>query len=187
MMAISKLLDRGGVRRRVRCRACRSAGLQRLRPVHQSRHVSGRNVRRHTDQRWDLRRRSTNAPTNDTCMTGGTAPARRSAASCDDDNPCTVDDTCVSGQCQGTPAKTTPLRHLGRLGMRPLHRAGDVHAQSCQAGPWPAPTCSANCTTNDICMGIVCLGTPIPPARHSTIDKCTAEFCNPATGRWNRS
>src|SRR4030095_10277472 len=116
--------------------------------------------------------------TNDTCVTGECVGTPVNGGECDDNNPCTENDTCVSGQCQGTPVDNGTACGAGRNTECGLCNAG-VCTPNAAKQNMACTDLLGNCTTNDVCIGIVCIGTLITCPDLDN-DKCTAEFCNPA-------
>jgi hypothetical protein len=98
----------------------------------------------------------------------------RSGGSCDDGNPCTVNDTCTSGSCAGTP----------KCGAGPCRLAGTCDPTTGECVPGAAladgTPCDDQdpCTLGDSCVSGECTGTPKDCA-----GKCrTASACDHATG-----
>ena len=96
--------------------------------------------------------------------------------SCNDGNPCTIDDTCVNGVCQGTPTSEIPCG-TGGCGvcangfcMTMANKLGTP----CDDG--------FKCTGDDVCLaGGFCLGI-IKACPDSDTDRCTIDACDPQTG-----
>lgn len=92
-------------------------------------------------------------------------PAKPNGSSCDDGNPCTVDDICTAGVCAGTP---DPSKE---------HVCGE-----CPSGQWcDAGECAAIQGTVTIpeCQGL-CGGDTTVCGQTVTCPSC--DFCNPQTG-----
>lgn len=115
---------------------------------------------------------------NDTCAAGVCTGMPVSGGTCDDGNGCTMNDTCVSGTCQGTPIENGTACGMSNCGMCMSGTCVpdlDRQEQPCTDSIGP-------CTTNDICLGTLCLGTPVVCA-DSDDDACTRDICLPATGQ----
>jgi len=115
--------------------------------------------------------------TNDTCATGVCSGTPLDEGACDDGSECTINDTCVSGTCQGTPVAS---------GTACGDSCGMCMSGTCVPDParqeQPCTDDVGACTTNDICLGSICLGTFVV-CPDSDDNACTGEVCNPATGQ----
>ena len=89
------------------------------------------------------------------------------AVSCDDGDPCTLDDTCDAGSCNGTPKDCDDNDPC---------TANACVAGDCAATP-AAGVCDDDnaCTKDDGCTGGACVGTPFTC---DDVNSCTADSCN---------
>jgi len=96
---------------------------------------------------------------------------------CDDDRPCTQNDVCTGGVCDGVPADCSGLTTVCTLGVC------NGTTGACQALPTnQGGACNDNnrCTVNDRCNAGVCAGTAMDCSSLNTA--CTAGTCNPSSG-----
>src|SRR5690348_6149758 len=91
---------------------------------------------------------------SDVCSDGACTGTPAMAGSCDDGNPCTVDDSCVNGTCKGTPMAGLTCGDTGCEGSCDNFGLCVPDAlkqmQPCTDG-------FGDCTTNDVCLGTICL------------------------------
>lgn len=96
---------------------------------------------------------------------------------CDDGDPCTVDDVCVSGGCVGTP-KSCPSSSACQVG------ACDPVTGACEERP---ATDGTRCEDGDLCtVGDACSAGACAPGEPVVCDgsaTCVVGSCNPETGR----
>ncbi len=104
-------------------------------------------------------------------------PAAPNGAACDDGTPCTTGDVCSGGVCSGSPVTCSALDQC--------HVAGTCDPATGACSNPAAPNGAACndgrlCTTDDVCSGGVCGGTPVVC---SALDQChRAGTCNTSTG-----
>lgn len=127
---------------------------------------------------------SDSCTTNDTCVNGVCMGTPSSGGSCDDFNPCTTNDRCMNGTCSGTPvAGGTACGDAGCQGTCTVVPV--VNMAFCVPDPAangrPCTDSFGDCTTNDRCMGFICIGT-FRQCPDSDQNPCTVEFCNFASG-----
>ncbi len=73
---------------------------------------------------------------------------------CDDQNPCTVDDTCGGGECQGTPK-------ICNDGNPCTDDLCDASTGNCASIAISSPCDDGDaCTNSDLCQAGICIGTP---------------------------
>ena len=113
-----------------------------------------------------------------TCTTASCNPLTgcfqvNNTATCDDGNPCTVNDICTNGICAGTPKScddgnpcTTDICNATTGACEHIN-----NTNSCNDG--------SACTSNDACSDGICVGTPIVCNDNNI---CTNDECNPAIG-----
>jgi hypothetical protein len=114
----------------------------------------------------------TNDCTDDRCDTAsGCVHDKRSGMKCDDDNPCTITDTCTNGVCIGTnscdddnPCTTDGCNELG-----------------CTHDPLTGQECNDNllCTENDSCRSGTCTGDTVVC---DDTNVCTDDYCQEGVG-----
>ncbi|MCA9523537.1 MAG: hypothetical protein KC609_21325 [Myxococcales bacterium] len=112
-----------------------------------------------------------NACTTDTCIPGNpgedpTCTHENNTASCDDGDPCTVNDTCANGVCKGTPKDCddkNPCTDDSCVAGNCVHTA---RTGTCDDG--------RACSTNDKCVSGKCVG-------DETGCQCTPSFSNDVT------
>jgi Concanavalin A-like lectin/glucanases superfamily/Beta-propeller repeat len=113
-------------------------------------------------------------PTTGVCSN----PPKQNGATCNDGNACTQTDTCQSGTCVGSNPVTCTASDQ-------CHDVGTCNtATGVCSNPPKANGTSCNdgnaCTTNDVCTGGVCSGTP---KTCTASDQChNAGTCDPSTG-----
>ncbi len=107
-------------------------------------------------------------------------PPKNDGTSCDDANPCTVNDACKAAVCQGGTPKCAPPDSC--------HTAGVCDPATGMCSVFPVKpngaACSDNngCTQTDTCSNGVCLGSA--PVMCPPLDAChVAGICNAATGQ----
>ncbi|MBI5610886.1 MAG: hypothetical protein HY902_18550 [Deltaproteobacteria bacterium] len=118
-----------------------------------------------------------NACTSDTCdpKLGCVHTPLATGTPCSDDDACSQGDSCNSGSCKGI-AKVLPAAPL-------CHKAVcDPKTGALSTLALSGTPCADNqlCTDPDLCVEGVCFGTPV------TCDDdnpCTADTCNPASGK----
>jgi hypothetical protein len=96
---------------------------------------------------------------------------------CDDDNPCTIADTCSSGSCSGTSLDCSSLEGLCNTA------ACDTATGACvKTAKNELMSCddTSKCTYNDRCSAGVCQGTPYDCSSLET--PCRSATCDPNTG-----
>ncbi|HEY3451429.1 MAG TPA: MopE-related protein, partial [Myxococcales bacterium] len=104
-------------------------------------------------------------------------PSRPNGETCDDLDPCTVDDVCQSGKCGGA-AKLCPAVDPCNAG------ACDPTTGACIGVPQPDGTLCGDgdaCTNGDSCVGGACLGGPVTECAPAG-DCKQAGQCDPASG-----
>ncbi|GMV42703.1 MAG: hypothetical protein AMXMBFR64_44190 [Myxococcales bacterium] len=108
-----------------------------------------------------------------TAATGQCAPAPvPGQPPCDDQNPCTVDDSCVNGLCVGAAGSCDDGNECTFDGCSPVDGCVHVpHALPCDDGD--------ACTANDQCGAGVCAGDAVPC---DDGNPCTTDGCNPVAG-----
>jgi hypothetical protein len=86
------------------------------------------------------------------CEDGFCAVAPAKATPCDDDNPCTLDDRCVGGECSGQAKECQ--------GSGPCETSScDPTTGECAAAPVVGPCDDGDsCTEGEVCQGTVCSG-----------------------------
>jgi hypothetical protein len=98
-------------------------------------------------------------------------------SSCDDGNPCTLDDKCYYGVCNpGTPKKCVS-KHQCKTS------TCNKQTGNCDEGYKPdGSRCNdgKKCTYNDKCTYGICKGTY---KKCYTTKQCTKSYCNPVTGQ----
>ena len=93
---------------------------------------------------------------------------------CDDLDPCTLNDTCVNGQCVGTPMNCT----VNTICTDDFCLMGQcVHAFN------TLPCDDGDPCTNDTCSGGICV--PGPPMNCDDSNVCTDDYCDPINGCQN--
>ncbi|MEK6675879.1 MAG: hypothetical protein AABZ47_09530, partial [Planctomycetota bacterium] len=114
------------------------------------------------------------------CQANPTNPG----GTCNDFNLCTTNDVCVSGTCMGTPVNCSPLNSSCTIGVC-NGATGLCQANATNEGG----ICNDNntCTSSDVCVSGVCLGTPIAgcepcstAAECNDGNPCTDDSCHPA-------
>jgi len=118
-----------------------------------------------------------NVCTDDTCSPNsagsGCQYVPKTGGSCDDNNSCTVNDSCVNGTCSG--------QAVGCGDGNPCTSDSCVNGTGCVYTPLNGGECNDGnaCSSGDTCIAGVCKGT-----EHSCNDgnPCTEDSCNPATG-----
>ena len=89
---------------------------------------------------------------------GGSYTWRNKAAPCDDNNPCTSNDLCVGGRCQGTPTVcNTPPPNTCQGNDLVIAGEGTCSAQAGCVYQQRRVTCPSGCQ-GDRCAGDPCLG-----------------------------
>ncbi len=105
-----------------------------------------------------------------------TAPANESGT-CDDLDPCTVNDACTNGTCAGAPKDCSALDGPCTVGVC------NGSTGECEALPTNEGLgCDDGdlCTSGDVCVAGVCEGAEVDCS--SLDDECLAGACNPSTG-----
>ncbi len=97
-----------------------------------------------------------------------------SGPSCDDLNPCTTGDSCVDGQCLGTPVDCDDDNPC-------TSDSCDPKNSSCSHVPLESAPCDDHdpCTEQDLCLLGSCAGTP---RACDDGNACTSDFCISADG-----
>jgi hypothetical protein len=119
--------------------------------------------------------------TSDTCS-NGICTGTPVSGSCDDGNPCTVNDTCVDGVCKGTPMAGGACGDAGCEGTCGVVGGTGVCIPDMKKQMQPCTDSFGDCTTDDVCLGVVCIGT-FKQCPDSDKNKCTLDVCTPATGQ----
>ncbi len=108
-----------------------------------------------------------------TCSNGACIYTATNGAICDDGNPCTVNDTCASGVCNGTPKSCSappPPACVGSITLARYESLGTCDSQGvCQYGK-TLTVCVHGCE-NGACKGDPCAG-GCDDGNPCTIDKC---------------
>ena len=95
---------------------------------------------------------------------------------CDDGDVCTAGDACLDGQCAGAPADCNAFEG-------PCTHGVCTPGEGCEAVPkLTAAPCNDGdpCTTDDTCLGGLCLGTPVTCGGPSP--SCGVRVCTAAAG-----
>lgn len=117
-----------------------------------------------------------NLCTEDSCVTetGACQQTPLTGGPCEDDDPCTLDESCFAGMCVGKPNPCDDQDPC--TDDRCAKETGCVHPPlsgvPCDDGDW--------CTRDDACQGGQC-----KPGAYLLCDdgnRCTTDHCNPATG-----
>jgi len=96
---------------------------------------------------------------------------------CDDGDLCTINDTCAGGTCAGTPRDCSAMNNACNVGVC-VAATGECAAQPASEGG----ACDDGnlCTSNDLCAGGVCAGTPVDCSGLN--DACNIGVCIDTTG-----
>jgi hypothetical protein len=116
-----------------------------------------------------------NPCTTDTCAPASGCVYTNNTAACDDGNQCTTGDTCAGGVCQPGGGS------LDCNDSDPCTSDSCVPASGCNHGPLDGGNCDDGngCTTGDVCVGGVCIGSGINCNDNNV---CTTDTCSPSTG-----
>jgi hypothetical protein len=114
-----------------------------------------------------------NLCTVDICLPVGGCTFENVVVPCDDADPCTINDICAEGVCEGGGAADCDDENV-------------CTSDSCESGVGCAyapeeGSCDdgSACTDDDVCVAGGCVGTPISC---DDSDSCTADSCNPDSG-----
>jgi fibro-slime domain-containing protein len=120
--------------------------------------------------------RDGNICTNDICnpMTGQCDYVNNNM-SCDDMDPCTVDDTCRNGQCIGLPKNCNDYESCTIDSCDPIN--GNCINEILP--DWTHCNDMDNCTLHDLCKNGICTGVPV---NCNDGNICTDDVCNQQTG-----
>ncbi|NOS99969.1 MAG: hypothetical protein HOP29_05025 [Phycisphaerales bacterium] len=112
-------------------------------------------------------------PVTGACQT----QASNEGGACDDNVPCTINDVCTNGTCQGTNRDCSGLNTICRVGVcNPVTGV----CQTLPINEGGACNDSNVCTQNDACNNGVCTGSGVDCS--SLNNQCLVGVCNPANG-----
>jgi hypothetical protein len=112
-----------------------------------------------------------NCDDNDVCTTDGCDPVTQcthvsapNGTTCDDKNPCTTGDQCLTGKCQGTPvscSQPNPTCFGGACGCRPDLACNPSSTDLCESNSCHCGTSGPVCSQpNPFCLGSACKCNP---------------------------